>query len=219
MYSRCSPIPNPSTTMPSSSPSPPNLRHRSSYLSRLQHITFAWFTSSMSLGGISNLLLSRIINSNPLYYLGISLFLLNNIYLLLLIIIQILRYTLTPATFSYTLSHPIECCFIPTALLAVATVINGFAYVVRGEAGSGWEVVLRGVFWVYFVASLLVGLVCYTSLFGRAEQSLHHMNPGWVLPIFPLTLCGSIAAAVVPTQGEVAALAISICKFTTTTTS
>lgn len=195
--------------MPSTSPSPGH-RRCTTFLTRLEHMTFAWFTSSMSLGGISNLLLSRIIDSNPLYNLGLVLFFLNLVYLLLLVSLQIVRYSCTPASMLYTLKHPMECCFIPTAILACATVINGTAAVV----GDSWEVILRVAFWVYFTVSLLISLVCYTFLFSRAEQSLHHMNPGWVLPIFPLMLCGSIAASVVPTQTESAALAMSICGLT-----
>ncbi|CDS01524.1 hypothetical protein [Sporisorium scitamineum] len=184
------------------------------FLARLEHMTFAWFTSCMSLGGMANLLLTKIIDSSFLYYLGLSLFLINIIYLLTLITLQIVRYALTPASLTYTLTHPIECCFIPTALLACATVINGFATLVGTDASAAWEVVLRTAFWVYFSASFIVSLVCYTCLFARAEQSLGHMNPAWVLPIFPLMLCGSVASAVVPTQSELAALVMSICGLT-----
>ncbi|CBQ69627.1 related to Malic acid transport protein [Sporisorium reilianum SRZ2] len=202
-----------------SSPSPPSppsesTRQPHPFLVRLEHMTFAWFTSCMSLGGMANLLIARIIDSSGLYYLGVALFFINIAYLLLLVTLQIVRYTCTRASVSYTLTHPIECCFVPTALLACATVINGFAGIVGGDASFAWEVVLRAAFWVYFVASFVVSLVCYTCLFARSEQSLHHMNPAWVLPIFPLMLCGSVASAVVPTQGELSALVMAICGLT-----
>ncbi|GAC94728.1 predicted membrane transporter [Pseudozyma hubeiensis SY62] len=191
--------------MPSSSP-PSSVKTR--LISRLEHMTFAWFTSSMSLGGIANLLMSRIVDSTPLYYLGSSLFLLNIVYLLLLISLQFVRYSFTGASLSYTLSHPIECCFVPTSLLACATVIIGIFNVVGQEARAGWGVLLLVFFWVYFVLSLVVSLVCYTALFRRKEQSLHHMNPAWVLPIFPLMLCGTIASVILPLQRESAGMRV-----------
>ncbi|KAJ9475787.1 putative membrane transporter [Pseudozyma hubeiensis] len=179
--------------------SPPS-SFKTRLLSRLEHMTFAWFTSSMSLGGIANLLMSRIIDSTPLYYIGTSLFLLNIAYLLLLIILQFVRFNFTRASVSYTLSHPIECCFIPTSLLASATVIIGIFNVVGEEASEAWGVLLMVLFWVYFVISTVVSLVCYTALFRMKEQSLHHMNPAWVLPIFPLMLLGTIASIILPLE-------------------
>lgn len=191
-----------------------HLRWRS-FLARLEHMTFAWFTSSMSLGGIASLLINRIIPWTAMYYIGIVLFLINVVYLSLLILLQILRFTLTPATLAWSLSHPLECCFIPTAVLACATVINCCAGVVGSNPSEGCEIALRVVFWIYCVVSLLVSLVCYTNMFGRAEQNLPHMTPAWVLPIFPLMLCGSVATSILPTQqnSSVASLAIAVCKF------
>uniref|UniRef100_V5EZ76 Malic acid transport protein n=1 Tax=Kalmanozyma brasiliensis (strain GHG001) TaxID=1365824 RepID=V5EZ76_KALBG len=164
----------------------------------------------MSLGGIANLLLSRIIDSTPLFYVGTTLYLLNLLYILILVSLQIARFTLTRASLRWTLSHPLECCFVPTVLLACATSINGLALILGDLPARGWEMVLRVLFWAYFTSSLLISLVCYTSLFSRGEQSLHHMSPAWVLPIFPLMLCGSVAAVVVPTQTPTAALAMAI---------
>ncbi|TKY88422.1 hypothetical protein EX895_002774 [Sporisorium graminicola] len=203
---------------PTSSPSSPSTapeKRLHPFLARLEHMTFAWFTSCMSLGGMANLFMAKIIDSSGLYYLGIALFFVNIAYLLVLITLQIVRYACTPASFSYTLTHPIECCFVPTALLAYATVINGFASLVaHNENSAGWGLFLRIAFWVYFAASFIISLVCYTCLFARAEQSLHDMSPAWVLPVFPLMLCGSVASAVVPSQHELGGLLISICGLT-----
>lgn len=62
-------------------------------------------------------------------------------------------YPLTPASFRFTLSHPIECCFLPTPLLAFATIVNGTSGILIHEyglgeevAGTTWEVLLRVVF-------------------------------------------------------------------------
>lgn len=95
--------------------------------------------------------------------------------------------------------------------------INAFAILVAGSdfpTSDGWSTALRVAFWVYFALSLVISLVCYTSLWSRAESNLHHMNPGWVLPIFPLMLCGSVASSVVPTQTETNALVMTICGLT-----
>ncbi|KIS66982.1 uncharacterized protein UMAG_05764 [Mycosarcoma maydis] len=184
------------------------------FLARLEHMTFAWFTSCMSLGGIANLLMARIFDSDIAFGIGAVLFAVNVCYLIALFSLQIVRYTMTPASLLYTLSHPIECCFVPTALLACATAIIGLSNVAGNNSGKAWEVVLRVLFWIYFVASIIVSLVCYTFLFSRAEQSLHHMNPAWVLPIFPAMLCGTIASSVVPMQSPSAALAIAVCGLT-----
>lgn len=182
-------------------------------LARVEHMTCAWFTSCMSLGGISNLLLSRIINSDPLHRIGIALLILNMLYFVALLLLQVVRFTFTPARVGYTLSHPIECLFVPTIVLAAATILNGLAAVAGREVGSGVRTAFQVAFWVYFAAALVVSVVCYTSVWARAEGSMHHMNPAWVLPVFPLMLCGSVAVAVVPTQTEQSALNIAICKF------
>ncbi|GAK66947.1 c4-dicarboxylate transporter [Moesziomyces antarcticus] len=179
-------------------------------LARVEHMTCAWFTSCMSLGGISNLLLSRIIDSAPLHRIGIALLILNMLYFIALILLQVVRFTCTPARVGYTLSHPIECLFVPTIVLAAATVLNGLAAVAGRDVGGGLRTAFQVAFWVYFAAALVVGVGCYTVLWARAEGSMHHMNPAWVLPVFPLMLCGSVAVAVVPTQTEESALNIAI---------
>lgn len=176
----------------------------------------------MSLGGIATLLISRILPYSALYYIGITLFILNILYFALLLLLQLLRFTLTPASFTYTLTHPIECCFLPTPLLAFATLINCTSSILIHEynptssatatiAGPTWSTLLLVTFWIYFAFSLLLSLLCYTLLFSRAEQTLHHMSPAWVLPIFPLMLCGSVSAAILPTQSAVHAIPIAVC--------
>lgn len=199
-------------------PVQPPTRQSPRFLSRIQHMTFAWFTSSMSLSGMSNMLMARIIDWDPLYWIGFAGFCIGTVYFLFLVALQCVRYAFTPATFRYTVSHPVECCFIPTAMLAAATVIEGWFTVAQDFSAKGiivdegWQVLFRVWYWMYLVLSLLCSCMCYANMFANAEQNLQRMNPAWVLPIFPVMLCGSVASSVLETQQGTPAIAIAVCK-------
>ncbi|KAI3478963.1 hypothetical protein L1887_59044 [Cichorium endivia] len=135
-------------------------------LARVEHMTCAWFTSCMSLGGISNLLLSRIIDSDPLHRIGIALLILNMFYFVALLLLQVVRFTFTPARVGYTLSHPIECLFVPTIVLAAATILNGLA---GGRGKGGWEWSEDGV------PGGVLGVLCCRP---RGECGLLHQRMG-----------------------------------------
>ncbi len=142
---------------------------------------------------------------SALYYIGITLFILNILYFALLLLLQLLRFTLTPASFTYTLTHPIECCFLPTPLLAFATLINCTSSILIHEYNptSSATAPLCGSNLVHSPSGYVLDLLrlqpppqpplLHAPLLSR-RKTLHHNEPGLGPPIFPLMLCGSISS-------------------------
>jgi tellurite resistance protein TehA-like permease len=103
-------------------------------------------------------------------------------------------------TFTHTMTNPHEGFFFATFWLSLATMITNTT--ADGIPNSGpWHLVaLRYAFWAYTVCATLLAIFYYHILFPFKKLVIINVLPGWVLPIFPTMLVGTLASAVAKTQ-------------------
>ncbi|CZR52138.1 related to C4-dicarboxylate transport protein [Phialocephala subalpina] len=175
---------------------------------RLKHFTFAWYASTTSTGGVA-FVLSVIPNRfGGLTALGTAIFIFNLLLFTCVTITMCARFILHPGTFTHSLTNPHEGFFFATFWLTIATIIsNTTAY---GIPNSGpWLIVaLRIAFWIYTVCATLLAIFYYHVLFTVKKLVLTNVLPGWVLPVFPAMLVGTLASAIAKTQPPEHAMSI-----------
>ncbi|KAN0064292.1 hypothetical protein ACQY0O_002478 [Thecaphora frezii] len=182
---------------------------------RLAHFTLAWYTFPMSTGGLALVLMNNSMDLVELRYMGRILYYCNVVLVFAVTAMQVARFTLSPASVMGVLRHPLESVFVGPLLLAYATLINGASTIAGRDASVGVQTMLRVFFWTYTTVSLLQSFVSYAILWNEGKQKLGALMPGWVLPIFPSMLVGTVANAVIPTQPAERAYEIAIagCTF------
>ncbi|TGO23585.1 hypothetical protein BPAE_0127g00050 [Botrytis paeoniae] len=167
---------------------------------RLRHFTYAWFASTMSTGGVAFTLSVLPIESDAILTLGKAMFVINIMVFLTIVGLLIARFTMYPGTFTHSLTNPHEGFFFATGFLTMATMMtNATAY---GIPNTGpWLIgALRLAFWLYTIGATFLAIVYYHILFTVKKLVITNVLPGWVLPIFPAMLVGTLASAIAKTQ-------------------
>ncbi|KAI9640016.1 hypothetical protein NHQ30_011578 [Ciborinia camelliae] len=167
---------------------------------RLKHFTYAWYACTMSTGGVSFTLSVLPLESDAIITLGKALFVINLMVFLTITALMITRFIIHPGTLKHSFANPHEGFFFATALLTIATVMtNTTAY---GIPNTGpWIInALRWAFWIYTFCATLLAIIYYHVLFTVKKLVITNVLPGWVLPIFPAMLVGTLASAIAKTQ-------------------
>lgn len=182
---------------------------------RLRHFTFAWYTVTMSTGGIALVLGLTPHRFRGLDTIGLVVFLFDLVCFLLISACLGLRFVLYKHTFRRTLTRPREALFVSTFFLSIAALLSNTqkygSMFLSEHAQEGLAVFLRVTFWLYTTLTFLLSVIQYHLLFTVKEHrrlTVHHMTPAWILPIFPVMLVGTIAAFDSQTQDAPQALAI-----------
>ncbi|TQS37291.1 hypothetical protein Golomagni_02243 [Golovinomyces magnicellulatus] len=171
-----------------------NLTNNLTFKDRLKHFTFAWYASTMSTGGVA-FTLSVIPNRFP----GLD-----------QIALMIARFVLHPGTLRHSFVNPHEGFFSATFWLSLATMMsNTTAYGVP-HTGPWLIVALRCSFWIYTVLVTAHSIFYYNLLFVHHKLVITNVLPGWVLPIFPPMLVGTLASAIASLQPVEHALPILV---------
>lgn len=182
---------------------------------RLRHFTFAWYTVTMSTGGIALTLSLTPHRFRGLDTIGLVVFLFDLLCFILITACLLLRFLLYKHTFSKTLTHPKEALFVSTFFLSIAALLSNAekygSLFLSATAQDGLAVFHRVTYWLYLAVTFLVSVIQYHLLFTVKEQrrlQAHAMTPAWILPIFPVMLAGTIAAFDSRTQTPSQALAM-----------
>jgi C4-dicarboxylate transporter/malic acid transport protein len=166
-----------------------------SFADRLKHFTWANFTITMSTGGIALLLGSQPHAFSGLFTIGKIVYMVDIILFVLVSCAITYRFIKFPGTFKQSLVHPTESLFMPTSLLSLASVISAIG--IYGIPATGhWLVEAYIVlFWLYFSCTFISAVAQYYYLFSRPQFTIQGMVPSWILPIFPLMLCGTLSSS------------------------
>ncbi|KAH8891437.1 hypothetical protein GQ53DRAFT_746550 [Thozetella sp. PMI_491] len=182
---------------------------------RMHHFTFAWYTVTMSTGGIALVLAETPHRFAGLNIIGLVVFLVDVLFFTGITACLLLRFVLYRHTFHKAFTHPSEALFISTFFLSVSAMLcNARVYgsMFLGDiAQAGLYGFLRVMFWVYLTVTFFVSVLQYHLLFTVKAQrrlTINSMTPGWILPIFPTMLAGTLAASISHTQPPNQALAI-----------
>lgn len=167
---------------------------------RLKHFTLAWYAMTMSTGGVAFTLSVLPNRFDGLTTLGTAIFIFNLFLFTFVTTAQITRFILHPGTLTHSLTNPHEGFFFATFWLTLATMLtNSTAYGIP-NTGPWLLTALRIAFWIYTVCATLVAILYYHVLFTVKALVITNVLPGWVLPIFPAMLVGTLASAISKTQ-------------------
>ncbi|KAL1633728.1 hypothetical protein SLS58_010949 [Diplodia intermedia] len=177
---------------------------------RIQHLTWAWFTTTMSTGGLALVLGQTPHRFRGLDTIGKAVFILDLVLFLLLAAGITTRFALGPrGALQASLTDPTEAFFLPTFMLSISTIISNTQIYGQHAASSWLPAALRVVFWLYAALALLVAILLYLALFTtprvHAKCGPGAAAPNWVLPVFPAMLCGTLSGLLAPHQADPAA--------------
>ncbi|KXH45870.1 C4-dicarboxylate transporter/malic acid transporter [Colletotrichum nymphaeae SA-01] len=168
---------------------------------RIHHFTFAWYTLTMSTGGIALLLAETPHRFRGLDTIGLIVFLLDIVLIFLITLALCLRFSFFRKTPAKAITHPSESLFIPTFFLSIAAALSNIQHYAVPKCGPWLIVTLRVCFWIYLVVTFFASVGMYHLLFtGRRRLSLDSMTPAWILPIFPVMLSGTLAGFMASSQ-------------------
>ena len=181
---------------------------------RLKHFTWAWFTLTMSTGGIALLLQVTPHRFPHLTTLGTIVYVIDLVFFVALCIGMIIRLSLDPRAFKQSFLHPSESLLFPTFWLSMPTIIGCMQEYGVPSSGPWLVVTVRVLFWLYVACTFLVGVVQYFLLFSAKELTVHSMTPAWIMPIFPIMLSGTLAGIIAGSQPPSQSMPIIIAGFT-----
>ncbi|KDN66312.1 putative C4-dicarboxylate transporter/malic acid transporter [Colletotrichum sublineola] len=168
---------------------------------RIRHFTFAWYTLTMSTGGIALLLGVTPHRFRGLDTIGLVVFLIDIVFIFLITAALCLRFFYFRKTPAKIITNPSEFLFIPTFFLSLAATLFNIQHYAVPKCGPWLIVALKVCFWLYLGATFFLSVGMYHLLFtGRRRLSLDTMTPAWILPIFPVMLSGTLAAFFAPSQ-------------------
>lgn len=181
---------------------------------RLHHFTWAWFTLSMSTGGLSLLIFAQPHQFPGLRQIGLFVYIVNIIIFTCLCAAMVTRFLLHKGDFARSLSHEREGFFFPTFFLSIATLITSTQRYAIPENDTALTWAVNAAFWLYVIVTLMLAVGQYSFVFAAHSFALTTMMPTWILPIFPIMLSGTIASVIADTQPDETAVPIIIAGLT-----
>ncbi|KAI9829665.1 MAG: hypothetical protein M1819_006036 [Sarea resinae] len=183
---------------------------RCSLRERIRHFTWAWFTLTMSTGGIAILLARTPHRFHGLETIGKVFFILDLVLFVCLCLAISTRFVLFPQAMAHSFRNTKEGLFFATFWLSVADIIICTQLYGYGNAGPWLSRAVRVLFWMYSAFSFLTAVFQYHFLFTGKPLTMQSMTPAWLLPIFPIMLAGTIASVIAGTQPEEHAIPVII---------
>ncbi|KAA8565445.1 hypothetical protein MFRU_006g00260 [Monilinia fructicola] len=181
---------------------------------RVQHFTWAWYTLTMSTGGLALLIANTPHRFNGLTILGDIVFLFDICLFILISAGMLARFILNPHTLSASLQDPAESLFFATFWLSILNILANIHEYGSPHCGPWLPATLRVLFWIYVAITFCVAVFQYSYLFNAKQQTLQTMTPGWILPIFPVMLSGTFASVIGGAQTPEHALPILVAGIT-----
>ncbi|KAF3912357.1 hypothetical protein AA313_de0207080 [Arthrobotrys entomopaga] len=181
---------------------------------RLRHFTWAWYTLSMSTGGISLLIKALPFQFPGLIVFGWIFYIANLIFFTCICAAMLTRFFFHRGTLSSSLKHEREGFFFPTFWLSVATLITSTQRYLIQSHDSNLLWAISVVFWGYAFCTFVLAVGQYCFVFSAHSFGLGTMMPTWILPIFPIMLTGTIASVIAETQPEIGRVPIIIAGLT-----
>lgn len=161
---------------------------------RLQHVTWAWFTLTMSTGGIALLLHNTPHRFTGLYTIGKVFLILDLVFFALLVSAMATRFIREPRALKASLTHQTESLFFPCFFISISSLLSAIALYGAPATGPWLPEALWAIFWIYLSVTFVSTIAQFSLLFSGGHMPVHSMTPAWVLPVFPPMLTGVVAA-------------------------
>lgn len=189
------------TLMDSRAPSEYSLEkpRKLSLRERLCHFTWAWYTLTMSTGGLALLIINQPNTFRGLREIGLAVYILNLVFFAFCCTMMTLRFIFHGCLLT-SLRHEREGLFFPTFWLSIATIICGLQKYFGNDASDAFLMAINVLFWAYCAFTFLVAVIQYSFVFSEHTYNLQTMMPSWILPAFPIMLSGTIASVIAGAQ-------------------
>lgn len=170
------------------------------FCDRLKNLTWAWFTLTLSTGGIA-----LVLDCTPHRFPGLDIigrvFYILDLFFFISIVAGITaRFVMMPSAIKTSLTRPTESLFFSNFLLSAATILGNCSMYGGPATGQWLATTLRVCFWIYAAITTLSSILQFFILFEDGHLPIQSMNPAWVLPIFPAMMVGTLAAVIAPSQ-------------------
>ncbi|UPX10680.1 uncharacterized protein EKO05_0001323 [Ascochyta rabiei] len=184
---------------------------------RVKHITWAWFLSTMSTGGLTIALAETPHKFTGLYYIGLIVFFFNICIFMLLCICTIARAVLHFQHFKKSFTHPAESFFLGSFYLSISVIIGSVQlYGVTYGSGYPWLVsAMNALYWIYAAISLTSSLFQYYILIAYSPVRPVPFLPSTFLAGYSAMLTGTLSSLIAGHQppGRAMAIIISGCAY------
>ncbi|KAL2069989.1 hypothetical protein VTL71DRAFT_14669 [Oculimacula yallundae] len=181
---------------------------------RIHHFTFAWFTCTMSTGGIGIVLGKTPHRFRGLDTIGDIVFIFDLVLFICFCSAIAARFILFPRTLKQSLSHPTESLFFATFWISVVNILSEIQIYGVPKCGPWLVVTMRVLFWIYAALTFCVAVGQYFFLFTGKPLTIQSMTPAWILPVFPIMLSGTLASLMGKSQPPNFALPILVAGVT-----
>ncbi|KAJ5355294.1 uncharacterized protein N7496_012506 [Penicillium cataractarum] len=182
-----------------SDPEKSSRTYKISFTQRLRHFTWAWYTLTMSTGGLALLIANQPNKFPGLDQIGLAVYIINLVLFAAVSSMMAARFVIH-GNLIESLAHDREGLFFPTFWLSIATMITGLEKYFGDDPATAFSTTLQVLFWTYCVCTFAVAALQYSYLFSSVTYRLQTMMPSWVLPAFPIMLSGTIASVIAERQ-------------------
>lgn len=163
---------------------------------RIKHFTWAWYTLTMSAGGLALLIGSQPNEFPHIMEVGLAVYAFNLALFVSVCTMMTIRFIIHGGLLR-SLGHDREGFFFPTFWLSIATIICGLhTYFGDINPTDSYLLFIEVLFWLYCACTLCVAVIQYSYVFNSVTYRLQTMMPSWILPAFPVMLSGTIASVV-----------------------
>lgn len=190
------------------------LQTKLSLRQRLHHFTWAWFTLPMSSGGLSLLIYAQPYQFPGLNTIGTVVYSINLVIFTLVCLAMLFRFVFNHDDMTRSVLHHREGLFFPTFFLAIATLITSTERFAIPQNSTSYIWATETIFWVYLVVTSILAVAQYSYLFAGPSYGLQSMMPGWLLPVFPVMLAGTVASVILEMQDKINPLPIIVAGLT-----
>ncbi|KAF2143206.1 uncharacterized protein K452DRAFT_224976 [Aplosporella prunicola CBS 121167] len=177
---------------------------RVGFRDRIQHFTWAWYTTTMSTGGLALLLGKTPHRFNGLDVIGRIVYIFDLVLFVLFAIAMVTRFVTCPRAFKASLTDWHESVFFAPFWLSCATIIGNMKGYGLPHAGPWLVDCIRVLFWIYCACTTITAIALHFSLINisapKGVYNAKSMNPTWLFPLFPIMLTGTISSIVADTQ-------------------